>query len=63
MLLERKYLSPDMADEYGRTPLLKAALWGYEGIVKALLEREDVDPNAGDDYGETPLFETKSHGK
>src|SRR5205807_3311237 len=39
----------------GDTPLVWAAKYGHEGVVKILLGRDDVNPNTPDKYGQTPL--------
>ncbi|KAF5690763.1 ankyrin protein [Fusarium globosum] len=56
-----------LADSKGvlrRTPLLHAAKYGHEEIVKLLIARKDVDPNSKDfDLGETPLSLAARHGQ
>ena len=56
MLLERRNINPDQADNgWGWTPLICAAEYGHEGIAKLLLEREGVNPNATCPLGDTAL--------
>ena len=62
VLLERQDVDPNRPDKYDQTPLLFAALNGYEGVVKLLLERADVDPNCPDGDGQTPLVNAAIKG-
>lgn len=55
MLLEREDVSPNTADEHGRTPLPWAARKVYEGTVRALLGRRDAAPDTADENCKTPL--------
>jgi len=48
--------SADMADTWGRTPLMWASESGHEEMVKLLLWRKDVNPNSRNDDGRTPLL-------
>lgn len=48
-------------DSSGRTPLLWAAIYGHEAIVRLLLE-EDADFELKDKYGQTPLSRAAEHG-
>ncbi|UKZ70436.1 uncharacterized protein TrAtP1_011416 [Trichoderma atroviride] len=47
--------SPDLADDYGRTPLSHASGMGHDIVVKMLLDDPRVDPSTTDSWGETPL--------
>jgi len=56
MLLERNDVNSGKADQWGQTPLLRAAANGPRGIVRALLDRNDADPDKADKWGQTPLL-------
>ena len=56
ILLERDDIDPEKPNEYGQTPLWRAAFGGHEGVVKILLGCDDVNPNKPDNYGRTPLL-------
>jgi len=56
LLEEDKGCSADMADGWGRTPLMWAAESGYEEMVKLLLGRKDVNPDSRNNDGRTPLW-------
>ena len=56
LLEEDKGCSADMADGWGRTPLMWASESGHEEMVKLLLRRKDVNPNWRIDDGRTPLL-------
>jgi len=56
LLEEGKGCSADMADGWGRTPLMWAAESGREEMVKLLLCRKDIKPDSGDGGGRTPLW-------
>lgn len=43
-------------DQWGCTPLAKAAMEGHETVVKMLLKDGNIDPNPKDKFGNTPLF-------
>ncbi|KAH8125174.1 hypothetical protein ACSS6W_009230 [Trichoderma asperelloides] len=47
--------SPDLEDDFGRTPLAHASEMGHDAVVKILVEDPRVDPNTVDSWGETPL--------
>lgn len=47
--------SPDLGDDFGRTPLSHASQMGHDTVVEVLLNNPRVDPSARDDWGETPL--------
>ena len=60
--MEREDITPDTADEDGRTPLSWAAGNGDGDVVKLLLEREDITPDTADKYGQTPLWWAAKNG-
>jgi len=62
LLLGRKDLKPDMADAYGRTPLLCASAIWREEVVKLLVEREDVNIHKPDNDGQTVLLSAVERG-
>ena len=43
LLLDRKEVNPNSRDNYGQTPLLRAAFGAHEGIVKLLQGRADAE--------------------
>ena len=45
----------ELEDDDGKTPLLWAAQYGHEAVVRLLIERDGVDINAKDRDGRTPL--------
>ena len=47
--------NPDIRDEYGETPLMRAAWLGYTPIVRDLIEM-GADVHARDVYGRTPMM-------
>ena len=53
--LLKEGLDADSKDSEGRTPLLLAAVYGNEAIVKLLLERSDINADAKDEWGGTAL--------
>jgi ankyrin repeat protein len=55
-LLEIGKVKVDLKDKDGRTPLLWAAGYGHEAIVKLLLEIGKAEANLKDNDGRTPLF-------
>ena len=61
-MLLRRGVNPDTLNEYGQTPLWRAAVNGHEGVVEMLLGRGDVSPDKPDIYGKTPLFYTTIRG-
>jgi ankyrin repeat protein len=58
MLLAMDGINPNPVDpEFGRTPLLWAAIDGHKEIVKMLLAVDGIDLNPVDpEYGQTPLL-------
>jgi len=56
LLEEDKGRSADMADGWGRTPLMWAAESGHEELVKLLFRQKDVNPNSKDHDGSTTLW-------
>ena len=59
-MLERG-VNPNAEDNYGSTPLDRAAQEGHVEIVKILLER-GANPNAKDNKGSTPLHNAAQEG-
>ena len=55
-LFRGKSVNPDSLDNYGRTPLWRAARNGHDGVMKLLLERGDVNPDMLDNESRTPLL-------
>jgi hypothetical protein len=53
--------NPNVRDEYGSTPLHKAASRGHVDIARLLLEY-GADPNVRDEYGWTPLHNAAYRG-
>ena len=45
----------DSKDDYGQTPLSRAAENGHEAVAKLLLETGKVDVDSKHKYGRTPL--------
>ena len=62
ILLEQEGVSPNIADNEGRTPLSLASEFGLGGIVKILLERNDIDPDIPDEKGQTPFSWAAMYG-
>jgi len=56
LLEEDKGCGADMADSWGRTPLMWAAKSGHEELVKLLFRQKDVNPNSKDHDGSTKLW-------
>jgi len=46
----------------GQTPLLAAARYGCEGVVRLLIEHHNVDPDIPDRNGQTPLWWATENG-
>jgi len=51
------------ADDFGRTPLTLASLWGHVDAVKALLSLPGVDVFDADRDGRTALYWAASRGR
>jgi hypothetical protein len=49
-------------DNMGRTPLSRAARYGYMAVVKLLLAKDRVDPESKDNWGWTPLWRPEGNG-
>jgi len=62
ILLRRREVNPDKADDDGQTPLFFAAQNGHEGVVKTLLGQEEVNPDKPDRWGQTPLSIAAQNG-
>lgn len=57
-------LEIDVKDDWnGQTPLLKAAEWGYVGIMKLLLDSGKADKNVHDNYKKTALIYAANSGR
>ncbi|KAI5783291.1 hypothetical protein FPQ18DRAFT_419515 [Pyronema domesticum] len=63
LLLDRKDIRVNLAEDDGWTPLMHACTEGKEGIVKLLLERDDIQVNLAAKDGRTPLMLACSNGK
>ena len=61
-LLIRKGADVNKCDCFGNTPLMKAAIEGYDDLVTILLERGG-DVNLVDDYGYTALMNSVFYGR
>jgi ankyrin repeat protein len=56
LLVDQYDVEPDLKDESGQTPLLLAAIYGHNTVVKLLLATGKVNLEAEDTkYGRTPL--------
>lgn len=53
---------PNKADDFGQTPLDRAAFWGNKDVVHLLLY-VGADPNKANIFGETPLEQASIGGK
>ncbi|EWZ48991.1 hypothetical protein FOZG_04455 [Fusarium oxysporum Fo47] len=62
LLLEKEGVDPDSKDDFGRTPLSRAAQNGYEEVVKLLLEKDGVDSDSNDNDDVTPLSWAARYG-
>ena len=51
ILLGRGEVNPDRKDDSGQTPLLYAAAYRREGVVKILLGRKEFNPEKPDNDG------------
>ena len=61
-LMKAKCCGINQQDCIDRTPLLWAAMNGYEGVVRLLLGRKDVDPDRSDNIDSTPLSWAANNG-
>lgn len=55
LMVGRNYVEADLRDNYGQTPLSRAAEEGHWDVVELLLARNDVEVNSRDENGWTPL--------
>ncbi|XP_014561660.1 hypothetical protein COCVIDRAFT_22261 [Bipolaris victoriae FI3] len=62
MILQRKFVDPNIQDEFGRTALSWAVRHGDEETVKQLLGTGKVDPDTKDENGSTLLLLAAQHG-
>lgn len=59
MLLARGNVSLDHVDQFGQSPLSRAARNGHEGVAKMLLEQNNINPETVDtEYGQEVLLGT-----
>ena len=63
MLFRWKYVNPDKRDHHGKTPLMWAADYGRDRVVKLLLGRKDVSPDRSDNDDRTPLSWAAEYGR
>ena len=56
LLSSRDDVAIDSRDEYGLTPLSRAAMRGRGAIVKLLLSRDDVAVDTRDNKDRTPIY-------
>ena len=63
LLIGMRYVNPDSSSKSGRTPLMRAAANGHEGVVKLLLGQKDVNPDTPNTKnGRTPLSLAAKNG-
>ena len=63
VLFRWKYVNPDKRDHHGKTPLMWAAEYGRDSVVKLLLRRKDISPDRSDNDGRTPLSWAAEYGR
>ena len=63
VLFRWKYINPDKRDHHGKTPLMWAAEYGHDSVVKLLLGRKDVSHDGSDNDGRTPLSWAAEYGR
>ena len=56
LLVEHKSINVNLADEYGKTPLIQSAQNGHTRVVHLLLQHPDIDVNLQREGGATPLY-------
>ena len=54
LLINQSCVDVNVQDEYGLTPMSKAATWGYSRIID-ILARAGADPDIASIFGETPV--------
>ncbi len=63
LILVANGVSPDVKDNFGRTPLCLAVRRGRETVARLLLSTDNVDPNSKDSGGTTPLSLAAADGQ
>ena len=62
VLLDVRFIDPNVQNEVGFTPLMSASHRGHHEIVDLLLQMEDIDINLQTEKGETALSLAAIHG-
>ena len=62
LLLDVRFVDPNVQNEFGFTPLISASHRGHHEIVDLLLQMEDIDINLQTEKGETALSLAAIHG-